>query len=294
MREERSDEHINFSKDPGISEKTRAKVSKFIEQKFGIKMPESKKALLEGRLAKRLRALGFNSYEEYADFLFSKDGEARELGHFISVISTNKTDFFREANHFVLLVSNVLPELMSIHEKIYQSTLKVWSAGCSSGEEPYTLAMVIDNYLSSSEYSHYSFEVYATDISQSVLDTAVNAVYPQEKSASVISEEFKKKYLMHSKDPAKGLVKLVPELRRKVRFGLLNLMEPSFPMPYDMDIIFCRNVLIYFSRENQKSIIQKLMKHLRHGGFLFLGHSESITGLNLDLITIAPTIYRKA
>ncbi len=261
------------------------KFSSLIKGEFGIKMPPSKKTMLEARLQKRLRALGFNSHAEYCDYLFSPGGFERELTQLIDVVTTNTTDFFREPKHFELMLSTVLPDLSRRNNR----PIKIWSAGCSSGEEPYTIAMVLSEFAERNQ--NVNFSVLATDISTDILRKAMNAVYPMSK-VEVIPMALKKKYLLKSKDKTKGLVRVAPELRKKVDFRRLNFMEP-FPFKDQKDIIFCRNVVIYFDRATQDKLFKKFCDRLHKGGYLFIGHSESISGMNLPVRQIAPTVYQK-
>lgn len=277
---------------PRLSEKTRLKIAAYIEKEFGIRMPPAKKSLLEARLAKRLRILSFTSYEQYADYLFSKEGAKNEVIHFINVISTNKTDFFREPNHFTYLTQTLLPEIINAQKIGTLRMLKVWSAACSSGEEPYTLAIVIEEFLESSGIKGYPYSIYASDISTNALDKGVKGIYEQERVKD-IPEYILHKYFMKSKDPAKRVFRIVPEIRQKITFFRQNLIDSTYQSPHDFDIIFCRNALIYFEKATQAAIIGRLLTHMKANAHLFLGHSETIIGLDLDLQTVAPTIHRK-
>ncbi|MFP4287808.1 MAG: CheR family methyltransferase [Bacteroidota bacterium] len=264
------------------------RLSNFIYKEYGIKMPPAKKVMLQSRLQKRLRDMKMSSYEEYCDFVFSKEGEAMELVHMIDVVTTNKTDFFREPSHFDFLKSTVLPEF--IHKNKLSKTLKVWSAGCSSGEEVYTLAMVISEFSKNQHKIDYS--ILGTDISSRILKRAIDAVYHEDRIMN-IPMELKKKYFLRSKDREKPQVRVVAELRNKGYYQRLNFMDEKYPLKEDFDIIFCRNVLIYFDRETQQSVINKLCRNLKTGGYFFLGHSESITGMTVPLVQLKPTIFMK-
>ncbi|SME95792.1 CheR family methyltransferase [Desulfovibrio gilichinskyi] len=261
------------------------KFSNLIKSEFGIKMPITKKTMLEARLQKRLRALGMKSHSEYCDFIFSPGGLEKELTQLIDVVTTNTTDFFREPKHFEILLSTVLPEFT----RRSSSTLKVWSAGCSSGEEPYTLAIVLSEFAANNP--DFNFSILATDISNEILNKAINAVYPLSK-VDVIPMAMKKKYLLKSRNKDKQLIRIAPEIRRKVEFRRLNFME-KFPFKDEKDIIFCRNVVIYFDRPTQYTLFSKFCARLSKGGFLFIGHSESISGMDLPVRQIAPTVYQK-
>ncbi|MEP7250910.1 MAG: CheR family methyltransferase [Ginsengibacter sp.] len=264
-----------------------SKLSGFILHNYGIKLPITKKTMLEGRLQKRLRALNLSSFREYNDYVFSKEGQQAELVHMVDVVTTNKTDFFREAVHFDFLSTSVLPKYC---DGDATRQFKVWSAGCSTGEEPYTLAMVMSEF--SEKYTSFDFDIFATDISSKALQAASTAVYTMEKAAP-IPFIFKKKYLLKSKDDQKKTVRIIPALRAKVNFHRFNFLEDSISINQNFDAVFCRNVLIYFDRPTQEKVILKLCSKLEPGGYLFLGHSESISNMTLPLVQIQPTTFKK-
>ncbi len=281
-----SSEKLNEIFDAKLSDKDFTKLSKFIQGKYGIKMPPAKKIMLQSRLQKRLRALEITSYSEYVKYVFSKQG-VDEVIHMMDVVSTNKTDFFREPIHFEYLRNVFLPEY---YKRNKGHLLKVWSAGCSTGEEVYTLTIVLSEFALANPQFMYS--IYGTDISTKVLKIAKNAIYSVDR-VEVIPLDLKKKYLLRSKDKTKKLVRIVSPLRQKVRFDRLNFMQNDYRVNDTFDIVFCRNVLIYFDRNNQEDVINKLCRNLKTGGLFFFGHSESITGLNVPLEHIKPTIFRK-
>jgi chemotaxis protein methyltransferase CheR len=259
----------------------------FIENHCGIKLPPTKKQMVEGRLRKRIRKFGFSTYSEYLDFVFESDQSQNEIYNLIDVITTNKTDFYREPSHFEYLRDKVLPFLVSHNEN---QTVKVWSAGCSSGEEPYTLSMELNNFFE--DMNSWRYEIHASDISTEMLKRAKLAIYDEEK-VSDLPYDIKKKYFLRSKNPDDCKVRLKPFIRKSVQFSRFNLLDKTYSQPKDFDAIFCRNVLIYFDKPTQELIISHLIEHLKKGGFLFLGHSETIYGMNLDVQTVAPTVYRK-
>ena len=264
--------------------------SNLIQSRCGIKMPDIKKTMLESRLRKRLRHLGLKNFREYLEYIESPTGKTSELVSMIDVVTTNKTDFFREAAHFDYLYSNSVPSLMERFGAGRNRDLRIWSAGCSSGEEPYTLAMVLSDYSRSEE--KLSFSILGTDISTQVLEKARRAVYAEEK-VEPVPAVMKKRYLLRSRDRNSKLVRIVPGLRKLVEYGRLNFLDDNYGINHKFDVIFCRNVLIYFERENQRSILLKLLKYLEPGGYLFTGHSETLHSLNLPLKLKAPSVYRK-
>lgn len=272
-----------------MSDELFGKFSAFIETCAGIKMPPTKKTMLEGRLRKRLRTLGYSSYAEYAQYVFG--GGQQEITHMLDVITTNKTDFFRESSHFDFLVGRVLPEFMKREGHLSRAEMNVWSAGCSTGEEPYTLAMVLNEFAEANP--RFRYKIYATDLSTRVLEHATKGIYEMEKIAPV-ADRLRKKYLLRGTGEKKNLVRIVPALRANIHFGRLNFMERTISMPCKMHVIFCRNVIIYFDRERQEQLLNKFCGLLQTDGHIFLGHSETLSGLSLPLTQIAPTVYRLA
>ena len=263
------------------------RLSDFITREFGIKMSDVKRIMLQSRLQKRLRDLGIGNFSDYVDYLFSKKGQAEEVIHMIDVVSTNKTDFFRENTHFNFLYYSLLPEYCHPDKK---ESLKIWSAGCSSGEEAFTLAIVLSEYKAKNPLT--DFIIFATDISTRMLKTANQAIF-KEDNMDNIPLVLKTKYFLRSKNREDKRVRIIPELREKVIFSRLNLIDDHYSTPFVFDIVFCRNVLIYFDRVVQERIILKLCSEIRKDGYLFLGHSESIAGMNLPLKYIQPTIFMK-
>jgi chemotaxis protein methyltransferase CheR len=268
-----------------------SRFSEFIIGQCGIKMPPSKKIMLEARLQKRLRTLGISNFREYYDHVLGEGGRD-ELVHMLDAVTTNKTDFFREPVHFNYLAQTILPEFIEERERSKESNkpFAVWSAGCSTGEEPFTLAMVLSDV--AGLHPSFRFSILATDISTKVLDRAREAVYDAERVAAV-PLSMKQKYMLRSKDPGKGVVRIGPALRSIVQFKRLNLMEEAFSFSEPVDVIFCRNVIIYFDRKTQEQLIARFCKVLKTNGHLFLGHSESIHGFTLPLLRLTSTVYRK-
>lgn len=266
------------------------KLSEFIYDTCGIKMPPSKSTMLEARLIRRMRALGLSSFHEYCRYLFSPEGREHELVHMIDAVTTNKTDFFREPQHFDYLVDEAIPKLIGSTGAGIRRPLMVWSAACSSGEEPYTLAMILQDITRTRR--DFSFMVLATDISTKVLEKARQAIYDEERIMPV-PMEYRKRYLLRSKKTQSKDVRIIPDLRAKVRFRWLNFMNDDFGLREKMDIIFCRNVLIYFDRPTQEKVVKRLCMHLAHGGYLFTGHSETLNGMDLPLKAVANTISRR-
>ncbi len=282
----------NTSSAACLSENNFKRMAAFIHTRLGIRMPPEKRIMLEGRLRKRLRTLYMDSYTQYCDYLFSPKGMDTELDYFINEVTTNKTDFFREPKHFTFLVQEAIPELINSLGAGIKRELRVWSSACSKGDEPYTLGMVLSEFAYRYPGFKFDYSILATDISTKMLNTAQKAVYDHEDIAPV-SEELRAKYLLKSKDNKKALVRIAPELRCKVKFRRLNLMDKDFGLRELMDIIFCRNVFIYFDKKTQDDLIYRFCKHLNTGGYIFMGHSEVLHCKNVPLVSAAPAIYRK-
>jgi chemotaxis protein methyltransferase CheR len=272
-----------------LNDKVFSRFSSFIYDEVGIKLPLAKKTMLEARLNKRLKAHDFRTFEEYADFVFSPEGRGEELVNLIDVVTTNKTDFFREPAHFDYLVKSAIPSLIDAHDAGFRKPFKIWSAGCSTGEEPYTMSMVLSEFAATQP--GFKASILATDISTVVLSKAKNAIYAEDR-VDTIPLQLKKKYLLKSKDKNKPLVRMSPALRSMIQFRRLNFME-DFGMNEHMDVIFCRNVIIYFDKPTQERLLNRFCKQLIKGGYLFLGHSETLSGLNVPLTPVASTVYRK-
>ena len=265
------------------------RLRRLIYQQAGIDLSASKKTMLELRIKRRLRTLSLNSYSQYCEYLFAHHGQKEEIIHLIDVVTTNKTDFFREAGHFEILVQKAVPEAWARNASGRQ--LLIWSAACSTGEEPYTLAMVLNDYALA--HPGFRFRVLATDISTTVLAKAKLGVYSYEVVRPV-PHDMQRRYFMRSRDPESKVARVVPELRQLVEFRRLNFMDSDFGLSERADIIFCRNALIYFDRPTQEQILQKLTRHLVPAGYLFVGHAETLHDMDIPLAPVAPALYRKA
>jgi len=252
----------------------------------GINLKSSKQTMLEGRLRRRARASGFANIREYCDLVLSPDVDRGEIEHLINAVTTNKTDFFREPLHFDVLLETVLPEFAENRQRM----VRCWSAACSTGAEPYTLAMLLDEFVG--QHRGMDYQVVATDLDTEVLSTAIKGIYPRDM-IDPVPDHLRRRYVLEAKGPGRTEVRIVPELRRKVAFGRLNLMEARYPLDTLVDIIFCRNVLIYFDKATQEAVVNRLCERLRPGGYLFLGHSESITGFATCLTQVAGTVFRR-
>jgi chemotaxis protein methyltransferase CheR len=271
---------------PRLSSDDFLRIKSFVETNLGIRLPAAKQVMVESRLRKHISKLGKTGFSEYCDFLFNTSEGEKNIQEFVDLITTNKTDFFREPGHFDYLTTRVLPERSVVSGEAF----RFWSCGCSSGEEPYTIAMVMEEFFRQNR--RFTYDIFASDISHRVLETAQRGVYESNRIDN-LSLELKKRYFLKSRDTAQDQVRIKPELRGKVRFYQLNLLSEKYPVPKNLDIIFFRNVMIYFEKPTQQKIINHLCGHLKPGGYLFLGHSESLTGIETDLMNVATTVYKK-
>ncbi|MFQ5645378.1 MAG: CheR family methyltransferase [bacterium] len=264
------------------------KLRQFVYQYAGITLGDHKRDLLITRLSRRLRALRFSSFKEYLDYLDLKDND-NEIEKLVNCITTNVTGFYREINQFKLLEKSILDDYCAGMEKKGERHLKVWSAGSSSGEEAYTISIELTEYFL--RHTDWSFEIFASDIDTNILAKAREAVYPV-KTVADIPAPLLKKYFLKGIDQNTDKVKLKSIIRDRVKYGIVNLIYDAYPYT-DCDIIFCRNVMIYFSSENRRKIIRKFYNSLKPGGFFFVGHSESVLEFKDEFDLVAASIYRK-
>jgi chemotaxis protein methyltransferase CheR len=275
-------------RDENISNSDFGRLRRLIYEQSGINLSSDKKTMLELRIKRRLRSLQLNSFTEYCGYLFGARGQQEEIIHLLDVVSTNKTDFFREPDHFEFLAQKAIPELVARNSR--GRPLLVWSAGCSTGEEPYTLAMVLQEWGAANAGLRY--RILATDLSTDVLARAHRGVFAEDVVRPVPAE-WRRKYFLRSRDHSSKLLRVVPELRQLVEFRRLNFMETNFDLGQKADVIFCRNVMIYFDRATQQRIVQKLAGQLVSGGYAFVGHSETLHDMDVPLTPVAPATYRK-
>lgn len=265
-----------------ISEISFRRVVEFVHSYSGIDLNDSKKELVKNRLRKRLKKQRVNSFHEYCNFLESSEGEA-EIPFLIDAISTNITAFFRENAHYRFLLEHALPEVCS---NLQSKKLRIWSAACSSGEEPFSIAMVVDTFLNN---ANSDVKILATDISDDSLKKAKSGIYSEEKVKDV-PEYFLKNYFKELSD---AYYKISADVADMVYFRKLNLNREEYPFKGKFDIIFCRNVMIYFDNSTQKKLIERFRNVLKSGGYLFLGHAESLSGKVDGFKFLAPAIYKK-
>jgi len=268
---------MNVALSLDLSPEQFGQISETVQTVAGIRLPPGKETLVRSRLAKRLRALGLDGFQAYLDHVHGDESGA-ELAEMVDALTTNKTSFFRESAHFDYLADHVLPAMAG------RTDLKLWSAGCSSGEEPYTLAMVLAEHLPSEARAR----ILATDISGHSLAAARTGVYTAAVAATV-PDGLRRVHMQRLPDDR---YRVGERLRSMTRFARLNLMG-EWPMRGPFDVIFCRNVMIYFDRETRERLVARFHGLLRDGGYLFVGHSESLTGLAHDFDYVQPAVYRR-
>jgi chemotaxis protein methyltransferase CheR len=256
------------------------KISEMMYRFSGIQLPPGKEGLVRTRLNKRLRALGMESYDLYVKYV-EEDRSGGELTSMIDHLTTNKTSFFREIQHFDFLQTEVFPELFA-----RSSAARFWSAGCSSGEEPYSIAI-----LGLEEQPGIDIRILATDISNRMLEKAKKALYTEEE-VKPLPPLLRQKYFQVEHEAGTRFYRLADGPRSLVRLAKLNLMQ-AWPMKGPFDVIFCRNVMIYFDRSTQQDLIHHFWELLAPGGYLLVGHSESLTALAHSFHYVQPAIYRK-
>lgn len=269
----------NLSEVPVISDREFALFQRLIYRLAGISMADSKKTLLVGRLGKRLRHYGLTSYGEYYRLLARGDNP-EEVQLMVDLLTTNETYFFREPQHFEFLAK--------VAAEAKGRPFRVWSAASSSGEEAFTIAMVLAETLGMGA----SWDILATDISLSVLEKAERGHYPMER-ASGIPPELLRKYCLKGVRSQAGTLLIQPELRQRVRFQQYNLVAPGQPDVGSFDVIFLRNVMIYFDNDTKAQVVSNLLPHLKRDGYFIIGHSETLNRISDEVVAVRPTIYRR-
>ena len=270
-----------------ISDKEFDLMRRLIYQKFGINLSDEKKSLLVGRLQKVLRTGGFGSFDQYYDNL-QQDKSGKAISGLIDNISTNHTYFNREKAHFDYFKNQALPDILTRLRQKKSTDLRIWCAGCSSGEEPYMLLMLMHEVFGD-DYRHFDAGLLATDISDRILNTAKQGIYPAERIDG-LSEQQKRKYF--SRCDAEH-VQISEEIRREAVFRRFNLMNEKFPFKKQFHIIFCRNVMIYFDKETRDALVRRFHAATEPGGYLFIGHSETLGREQPLYEYLIPAAYRK-
>ncbi|MBF0400322.1 MAG: methyltransferase domain-containing protein [Magnetococcales bacterium] len=276
----------------GFSDQDFQQLSAFVQAQCGIQVPIAKRTLLIEVIQERLRQVGKRTFKEYMEWLLGTERPDEELMQFIDAVTIRETDFFHAADHFEFMVKTAIPELIKELGAGLSREFMIWNVGCSTGEEAYTLAMVLQEFSSHYPGIPFKAKVLATDVSSRALTTAASAVYGMAK-VSPISLEMKQKYLLKSREPARRLVRIVPEVRAMVKFRRLNIMDADFGLREQMDVIFCRNVIAHFDRPTKEKLVNKFCHYLSPGGYLFMGHSEDLGGLKIPVVpSSVASIYR--
>ncbi len=250
------------------------RIAEYVENTLGIKMPEHKILMVQNRLYKRLIELEIPTFEEYVRFIFSPVGRA-ELDELANVLTTNKSEFFRESAHF-----DVLRQIV----KDFNGVVKIWSAACATGEEVYSIAMVLNDL-------GVKYRILGSDISDKALEVARQGVYSASQTANV-PPGYLSRYFIETEREGRKYYRIRKELFPDITFRKINLISPGYDVDLQ-DIIFLRNVLIYFNSKVQNSVLRKILKYLKSGGYLFLGHSESILDFSIPVSRVAPSVYQK-
>lgn len=254
-----------------------------VYRESGISLSESKRALIVSRLSKRVMTLGLKTFQDYYDHVM--EGEDRdELVRMLDLISTNKTDFFREPRHFAFLRDRVLPTLQTLKR------IRIWSSACSTGEEPYTIAMTLYNGVASP--AEWDWKILASDLSTRVLAKAASGVYNIDQIRDLPPDAIRRHFLKR-RGVDVGEIRVKPHLSERIVFRRINLMDERYPIRSPLDVIFCRNVMIYFDRPTQERLVNKFYRYLKSGGYLFIGHSETLQWVNHSFRYVMPTIYQK-
>lgn len=269
-----------------ISDAEFAQLKGLIHERFGINLTEQKRTLMVGRLQQHLQALGMGSFREYYRYLI-QDRTGKALDDLINRISTNFSYFYREKSHFDFFSTTAFPQLVERLKRENNRDIRIWTAGCSTGEEPYMLVMLMMEHLGI-DYPNWSAGLLATDISERALDAARKAVYPADR-ADKVPIHLRKKYFTASGDT----VRVVDKVKRELTLRRFNLMNEQFPFKRPFQMIFCRNVMIYFDRPTSEALVRKFHQFTEPGGYLFIGHSETL-GREQNLYRyIMPACYQK-
>jgi chemotaxis protein methyltransferase CheR len=266
-------------------------IRNLVYERSRINLGPDKRELVAARLGKRLRAMQLASITDYCSFLRTPNAQD-EVANLIDAISTNHTSFFREGHHFEFLRDRILPELAGRRLAEHWPILRVWSAACSTGEEPYSLAITLAEVLPALA-ADWAWRIEATDISNRVLDRARAAIYSEESVVGHVPPLLVPKYFQSGFGPQAGNYRVKPLLQERMGFSHLNLIDGPFCFSEPFQFILCRNVMIYFDRTTQEQLVARLAEQLVPGGYLLVGHSESLTGIRHPLTLVAPAIYRR-
>lgn len=278
------------TKSLNISANEFQKLADLIYQHAGIRLKDTKKNLVKSRLRKRVDTLDLSSFEEYYNKILD-DRTGQELSYLLQAISTNVTSFFREQKHFDYLEDHIIPEMLEKYNQSSERTyIHLWSSACSTGQEPYSMAISLLENITNPQ--NYRLKVLGTDISREALQSARRGVYRME-DVEDINDLVRNRYFESFKDNGTSKVRIKTKVRNLVKFGYLNLNGKKFPFSKKFDVIFCRNVTIYFDKPVVQKLINRFEEYLKNDGYLFMGHSESLAGIDHDLTFREATIYQK-
>ena len=275
-----------FGKEFSLTDREFDEIRAVIKELTGINMGDSKRQLIYRRVGSRLKATGIKSFQSYLDFL--KKGDPSELEEFSNAVTTNLTSFFREKHHFDFLAKTIVPEMIA-NKGNTSKRLRIWSAGCSTGEEPYSIAITLKASLKN--VAHWDAKILCTDLDSEVLNTCKAGVYKQQRVEKIPPNQLRR-WFRKNRSQGDDLVKVSEELQDLITFKHLNLMH-DWPMRGRFDVIFCRNVIIYFDKPTQRVLIERYANILEDGGYLILGHSESLFNVSDRFTLLGRTIYRK-
>ncbi|MGB0370050.1 MAG: CheR family methyltransferase [Opitutales bacterium] len=276
-----------FTKTP-LSELVFKKLTQHIHEHMGIMLTDKKRSMLESRMGRRLHNLQLKDLNTYGNGVLNRSLPASEMSLFYDLVTTNKTDFYREPVHFDFLIKDVVSKYVRSSQA--SKRFKIWSAGCSEGMEAYTIGMLLSDVCK--KHPHFDYRILGTDICNAALKRSRNAIY-NKREIEPIPEKTRQKYLLRGKDKNEGIYKIDPAITRRCSFQTLNFMEAPYPIKSKFHVIFHRNVLIYFDKPTQEHVVRNLVDHLLPDGILFIGHAESISGFNLPLKALGPTTFQK-
>lgn len=270
-----------------LEEREFKRIQEFMLKNLGVKLSPIKIVMVNSRLVKRLKASGIYNFPDYLEYALSPEGKrSGELQCMIDELTTHKTEFFREPEHFDFMKNRVLPEFVQQRNSFF----KIWSAGCSSGEEAYTMAMLLSEFKLINP--GFDFTIFATDVSNAVVVKAVRAIYTA-ANLKGIDQNLMRKYFLVSKDENEGEVRVIKTLRDKVQFSVLNLVDNYPHQNGSLDVAFCRNTLIYFDDKAKREVVGKLISKIKTGGYLFVGLSETVSQYSTDIKQVSPSVYQK-
>jgi len=274
---------------PVLTDSDYTRIAQLVYEHSRIHLGDGKRELVASRLGKRLRAIGCSTYAEYCGFLSGREG-AGEINNLVDAISTNHTFFFRERKHFDFLEQTVLADFHRDATFRGDGCFRCWSAAASTGEEPYSIAIVLAMH--GDKNPGFRWEMECSDISRTAMDAAMEGIYPEARLDDV-PPGMKKRFFQRGIGSQEGRFRVKAELRNRMSWHLMNLFQDAYPFDKKFHVIFCRNVMIYFDKPSQELLVQRMSRLIKPGGYLKVGHSESLAGIHHPLQTVRPAVYRK-